>query len=104
VEKTALSIAAAISIGARTAGFAAELPTYEVNGFPISPVQLQVLGGTNVREQLAASTVMTSPGQQGVATPLPKLNTATAAPITPGPVADPALKADAKRTLPDVGN
>jgi hypothetical protein len=84
VKRTALSIAAAVSIGASTAAFAAELPTYEVNGFPISPVQLQLLGGTNVREQSAASTVMTSPRQQRVETPLPKPNTATAAPITTG--------------------
>jgi hypothetical protein len=84
VKKTALSIAAAISIGASTAAFAAELPTYEVNGFPISPVQLQLLGATNVREQSAGSTVMTSPRRQRAGTPLPKLNTATAAPTTTG--------------------
>jgi hypothetical protein len=84
VKKSALSIATAISIGASTVAFAAELPTYEVDGFPISPVQLQLLGGTNVREQSGASTVMTSPRQQRVVTPLSKLNAATAAPITTG--------------------
>jgi hypothetical protein len=82
VKETALLIAAAISIGASMAAFAAELPTYEVNGFPISPVQLQLLGATNVREHSAASTVMTSPRRQRVGTPLPKLNTVTAAPTT----------------------
>jgi hypothetical protein len=56
VKKSALSIATAISIGASTVAFAAELPTYEVDGFPISPVQLQLLGGANVREQSGAST------------------------------------------------
>jgi len=46
VKKTYLSIAAAavISIAAGTAGFAAELPSYEAAGLPISAVQVQVLG------------------------------------------------------------
>jgi len=36
--KSALPTAIAISIAASTVAFAAELPTYQVNGFPISPV------------------------------------------------------------------
>jgi hypothetical protein len=63
VKKTYLSIAAAavISIAGATAGTAAELPTYEANGFPISPVQVGVLGAAKVREQ---SPVTTSPAQR----------------------------------------
>jgi hypothetical protein len=72
--KNALPSAIAISIAASTAAFAAELPTYEVNGLPISPVQLQLLGAANVREQPAASTVMVSPHQRSVLTPRPKPN------------------------------
>ena len=61
-KKSYLSLAAAvISISGATAGFAAELPTYEAKGFPISPVQVSVLGAANVREQ---SPVATSPAQR----------------------------------------
>ena len=66
MQKTYLSIAAAalISIAGATAGFAAELPTFEAKGLPISAAQVGVLGAANVREQspvldrhsLAAST------------------------------------------------
>ena len=50
MKKTYLSIAAAamISMAGGTAGFAAELPTYEAAGLPISTVQVQVLGAANV--------------------------------------------------------
>ena len=45
VKKSYLSIAAAVlSIAGATAGFAAELPTYETNGLPISAAQVAVLG------------------------------------------------------------
>ena len=38
MNKKTLSIAAAIlTIAGSTAAFAAELPTYEANGFPVSP-------------------------------------------------------------------
>jgi hypothetical protein len=67
--KSALPTAIAISIAASTVAFAAELPTYQVNGFPISPVQVQLLGAANVRSQSAASTVALSPHQQSVLTP-----------------------------------
>jgi hypothetical protein len=50
--KIVLSIATAAMIIAGGAGaMAAELPTFDVTGFPISPVQVQVLGAANVREQ-----------------------------------------------------
>jgi hypothetical protein len=78
VKKTYLSIAAAamISMAGGTAGFAAELPTYEAAGLPISAVQVQVLGAANVREQAPSA----SPRPLGGLTPQTKLTTATAAP------------------------
>jgi hypothetical protein len=82
VKKTYLSIAAAaaISIAAGTAGFAAELPTYEAAGLPISAVQVQVLGAANVREQSPVPTTAASPHQLSVLTPRTKMTTATVAP------------------------
>ena len=58
MKKTYLSIAAAalISIAGATAGFAAELPSYETKGLPISAVQVSVLGAADVREQSPALT------------------------------------------------
>ena len=68
MKKTYLSIAAvaALLMAGGTAGFAAELPTYEVTGFPMSAVQAQVLGAADVRERLPAMTV--SPHQPSVLT------------------------------------
>jgi hypothetical protein len=73
--------AAAILHGA-TAG-AAELPTYESMGFPITRVQLQVLGPAHVREQSPVPTLMlsgmpASPHQVGVLTPRPRKTRETA--------------------------
>ena len=81
-KKTFLSIAAValISMTGGTAGFAAELPTYETTGLPISAVQLQVLGAANVRQQAPAPTTTASPHQLSVLTPRTKIKTATAAP------------------------
>jgi hypothetical protein len=81
VKKTPLLIAAAavISIAGGTAGFAAELPTYESAGFPISAVQVQVLGATNVQEQSPLPTSTASPHQLRVLTPRTKMTTTTAA-------------------------
>ena len=58
MQKTYLSIAAAaaLSIAGTTAGFAAELPSYEAKGLPISAVQVRVLGAADVREQSPALT------------------------------------------------
>jgi len=72
VKKTYLSIAAAavISIAGGTAGFAAELPSYEA----------AVLGAANVREQSPAPSSTASPHQLRVLTPRTKITTATAAP------------------------
>ena len=81
MKKTYLSIAAAavISIAGGTAGFAAELPTYEAAGLPISALQLQVLGAANVQEQLSVPTSTASPHQLGVLTPRTKTKAATVA-------------------------
>src|SRR5258705_13497589 len=58
VQKTYLSIAAAalISIAGATAGFAADLPSYETKGLPMSAVQVRVLGAADVRGQSPALT------------------------------------------------
>ena len=82
MKKTSLSIAAAaaVLIAGGTAGFAAEVPTYEVTGLPISPVQVQVLGAANLREQSPVSTSAASPHQLSVLTPRTKMTTATVAP------------------------
>ncbi|SDS31513.1 hypothetical protein [Bradyrhizobium canariense] len=78
MNKTHLSIAAVavILVAGSTAGFAAELPTYGTTGLPISPVQAQVLGATNVREQAPAATSTLTPLQLSVLTPRTKMTTA----------------------------
>ena len=80
VKKTSLSIAAvaAALIAASSAGFAAELPTYELAGYPISPVQAQVLGVANVHEQVPSSAVLSH--QLNVPAPRKKVATATETP------------------------
>ena len=82
MKKTSLTIAAAavISMAGGTAGFAAELPSYEAAGLPMSAVQVQVLGAANVREQSPVPTTAASPHQLSVLTPRTKLTTATVAP------------------------
>jgi hypothetical protein len=83
VKKTSLSIAAAaaVLIAGGSAGFAAELPTYELTGFPISPVQAQVLGAANVHEQVPSSTIQHQPN---VPAPRKKVATAIAPALTTG--------------------
>ena len=77
MKKIALSIAAAAILTAGgTAGFAAELPTYGANGFPISPVQVRVLGAANVQQQSPAATSTVTPVQLSVLTPRAKTTTA----------------------------
>jgi hypothetical protein len=82
VRKTYLSIAVAavISIAGGTVGFAAELPTYETTGLPISAVQLRVLGVANAQQQSPVSTSTVTPLQLSVLTPRTKTTTATVAP------------------------
>ena len=71
MQKTYLSIAAAalISTAGATAGFGAELPTYETSGLPISAVQVRVLGAADVREQSPALTSTATAHQLSVLTP-----------------------------------
>jgi hypothetical protein len=85
VKKMSLKLAAvaALAIAGATTSFAAELPTYEAKGLPISPVQAGQLGGANVEQaQVAPSAV--SPLQISVLTPRRKVTTATVAPVTTG--------------------
>jgi hypothetical protein len=80
VKRISLSIAAAaaISIAAATAGFAAELPGFEAAGLPISSVQVQVLGAADVQEQSPVATAAISPVQLSVLIPRTKMTAATA--------------------------
>ncbi len=84
--KIVLSIATAAMIIANGAGaMAAELPTFEVTGFPISPVQARLVGAANVQEQspVAALTpdgMSASPHQISVLTPRAKRAAAAIAP------------------------
>lgn len=85
MKKTSLAIAAAVAIAlaGSVTSFAAELPSYEAKGLPISPVQASLLGAADVEQtQVAPSAV--SPLQVSVLTPRRKVNTATATPITTG--------------------
>jgi hypothetical protein len=81
VQKTYLTIAAAvISIAGATAGFAAELPSYEAKGLPISAVQVRVLGAADVREQSPVLTSTATAHQLSVLTPRTTRTAETAAP------------------------
>jgi 2-methylaconitate cis-trans-isomerase PrpF len=84
VKRVSLAIAAAISVAGGTAAFAAELPTYEVTGFPISPVQLRLLGPANVQERSTTPTGMAAPHQADVLTGRPGVTTGTIAPTRTG--------------------
>ena len=83
MQKTYLSITAAalISVAGATAGFAAELPSYETKGLPMSAVQVGVLGAADVREQPPALTSAATAHQLSVLTPRTTRTAATAAPI-----------------------
>ena len=91
MQKTYLSIAAAalISIAGATAGFAAELPTFEAKGLPISAAQVGVLGAADVREQSPVSTATASPHQLSVLTPR---TTRTAETVAPAPTIGRAIR------------
>ena len=77
MKKISLSIAAAavLAITAATGGVAAELPTYEKAGLPVSAVQVQVLGAENVKEASPVATSAT-PVQLTVLTPRNRITTA----------------------------
>jgi hypothetical protein len=80
VKQIYLSIAAAaISFTGATAGFAAELPSYEASGLPVSAVQVRVLGAANVQEQTPVPASTLTPLQLSVLTPRAKTTAATGA-------------------------
>jgi hypothetical protein len=79
------AIAAVTVIGSRAG--AAELPTFGLTGFPITPHQVAVVGGTGVQEQapipaLTFGGMPASPHQIAVLTPRPSV-TAKAAAMKP---------------------
>lgn len=77
MNKKTLSIAAAVLVFAgSTATFAAELPAYEANGIPASPMQIRVLGAAHVEQQIAAPASSVTALQASVLTPR-KVKTAT---------------------------
>jgi hypothetical protein len=64
-------------IASSASAFAGELPSYEVKSFPISTVQVQVLGGTGVEQQSTAPAMIVadmpaSPAQMSVLSPRAK--------------------------------
>ncbi len=70
MNKKTLSIAAAaLAIVGSTATFAAELPAYEANGIPASPVQVRVLGAAHVEQQVTAPATSVTALQASVLTP-----------------------------------
>ena len=77
MKKISLSIATAavLAMTAVTGAVAAELPTYEKAGLPVSAVQLQVLGAENVQEASPVATLIT-PVQFSELTPRHKITTA----------------------------
>lgn len=76
MNKTLSFAAAVLTLAGSTATFAAELPTYETNGIPVSPVQVRVLGAADVEQQVAAPASSLTVLQTSVLTPR-KLKTAT---------------------------
>ncbi|WOH47871.1 hypothetical protein [Bradyrhizobium sp. sBnM-33] len=77
MKKISLSIAAAalLALPAATGALAAELPAYQKAGFPVSAVQVQVLGAENVQEASPVATSAT-PFQLSVLTPRNRITTA----------------------------
>ena len=77
MNKKILSIAAAaLVIAGSTATFAAELPAYEANGIPASPLQVRVLGAAHVEQQVSAPATSVTALQASVLA-LRKVKTAT---------------------------
>jgi hypothetical protein len=73
VKKISLAIAAAML--AATGAVAAELPSFEKAGLPVSAVQVRVLGAENVQEAAPAPTSAT-PVQLSVLSPRGNITTA----------------------------
>ena len=51
IQRMLITALAALALGAAGAS-AGELPQYEVRGFPISPLQMSVLGSGGIQEEL----------------------------------------------------
>jgi hypothetical protein len=85
VKKISLSFAAAavLAMTAMTGAVAAELPSYEKAGLPVSAVQLQVVGAEGVSEAPPAA-LSATPVQLSVLTPRHKIKTAEGANETVG--------------------
>lgn len=66
-----LAVAAVLAMTVASGTVAAELPSYEKAGLPISALQLQVLGAEHVQETLPAATTAAP-----VLTPRHKITTA----------------------------
>ena len=82
-----------------TVAAAAELPTYEVLGFPITAHQFSLLGSANVHERTPAPALTlggmpASPHQVAVLTPRPRL--------TPQQIVDELTKAGSVRSMSSV--
>ena len=77
MKKISLSVAAVAMFAITAAGgaVAAELPSYEKAGMPVSAVQLQVMGAENV-QQASPATTSATPVQLSVLTPRNKITTA----------------------------
>ena len=77
MKKISLSIAAAavLAMTAASGAVAAELPSYEKAGLPLSAVQLQVMGAEGVQEASPVATSVT-PVQLSVLSPRNKIKTA----------------------------
>jgi hypothetical protein len=56
VQRISITALAALALGAAGAS-AGELPRYEVTGFPISPLQMTVLGSGGIQEESPAPEV-----------------------------------------------
>jgi hypothetical protein len=70
----AVAAAAGLAIAGSAIAMAGERPSFEVKSFPISPVQVQLLGAVGVREQSSAPTLtvvgmLASPAQIAVLAP-----------------------------------
>ena len=77
MNKISLSITAAmLALSAAGGAVAAELPSYEKAGLPVSAVQVQVLGSENVQEASPAVGTSATPVQLSVLTPRAKIKTA----------------------------
>jgi hypothetical protein len=73
----AVAAVAGLAMATSAIAVAAELPTYEMKSFPISPVQVQIVGAAGIQEQAPAARLTeagmpASPVQIAVLTPRPR--------------------------------